>query len=152
MTKRDKEEYQTLCSFIRNEILCYSPSMKFPRFLENRIKKLAKGDSQTKELVYSYKMILCSFMKEKDNIKYWISHKEFENENHKIAYMMAIVESNMNDIKKKVINLQNEKEKMKRDVKNNRKYSDIVNLSSERYQRKTSQSFCGRTPEIIPQF
>ena len=85
-------------------------------------------------------MVLYSFMINKSKIEYAFSVKDFKDERHKINYMMVIVSNSMNDIKNKVVALQNLKEKNNDDI-NNAEYLNRNNVlhGSQKYVKKTVQ-------------
>lgn len=98
--------WKELYNFVRIEVMKYSKNQSLPPLLISRIQDLRNGSvilpkvgkiKQSKE-GYSYEVILETFKKHLQNINFWISKKQFKNEQQKINYIMAIINGNINDI------------------------------------------------------
>lgn len=97
------DDWLELCAYVEKDILGYDENMKIPRSLYLRLRGLSRGqfmanNSHAKYSEYSYSVILYTFKYSKVSIDNAIRSKSFKSENNKINYIMAIVESNMNDI------------------------------------------------------
>lgn len=147
MTKEEKKELNDLLNYVKINILGYGEDKKLPPLLKKKINELALNNN--KEFIYTYKMILYSFMINKSKIDYAFSTKTFENERHKINYMMVIVSNSMNYIKAKVDSLQreNDKNKMSLDIAQYLNDNNVL-LGSGRYVRKSEELNSKKVEEL----
>ena len=117
MSKEEKEQWEELCVYVKKEILKYGDDTKFPRFLALRLKGLANGqyivnNNQKLQGKYTFYEIKITFMYCKQDILYGFSKNVFEDENHKISYMMKIVESSLNTIRERLRSKQRQEERI----------------------------------------
>lgn len=110
--RADKElaelgEWDDLYMFVKFEVLKYKEEQNLPRYLITRLKDMRNGvvsqlsggrliKTKHKE-GYPFPVILATFKAKFDTIDYWFTTKSFKNEKQQINYMMAIIESNIND-------------------------------------------------------
>lgn len=96
--------FSTIYEHIK-ELLGYDSSQDLPNFLITRIKDLRNGTiikygigrvNKSKE-GYPYPVILDTFLDNGDSIRWHFSNKTFDTETQKINYMMAIIDSNINN-------------------------------------------------------
>lgn len=102
MTIEDKELWSELCQYVKKDVLGYDENIKIPKFLILRLKGLSNGTfmaNKKQEALanYSFKEILLTFKLCKSQISSAMMGNKFENEQHKINYIMIIVENNIND-------------------------------------------------------
>lgn len=144
MTLQDKKELKELLNYIKNNILYVQ---KVPPLLRKKINELALDKDDN--FIYTYKMILYSFMINKSKIEYAFNTKTFENEKHKINYMMVIVSNSMNDIKNKVLlNMKNQSYTVN-DKQNAQMLADYNILhGSNKYVRKTKELNSDKVEEL----
>lgn len=90
--RKRTEEYNDLMDYVMNDLLEYEKGMVFPTILVKRIQELAK--------FYSYILIKQAFYKNSDTIKWVMKTKTDWKEYNKMAYIMKVVEGNINDIYK----------------------------------------------------
>ena len=117
MSKEEKEQWEELCVYVKKEILKYGDDTKFPRFLALRLKGLANGqyivnNNQKLQGKYTFYEIKITFMYCKQDILYGFSKNVFEDENHKISYMMKIVELQLNTIRERLRSKQRQEERI----------------------------------------
>ena len=117
MSEEEKRDWNELCIFVKKEILRYGDDTKFPRFLALRLKGLANGqyivnNNQKLQGKYTFYEIKITFMYCKQDILYGFSKNVFEDENHKISYMMKIVESSLNTIRERLRSKQRQEERI----------------------------------------
>ena len=117
MSEEEKRDWNELCVFVKKEILKYGDDTKFPRFLALRLKGLANGqyivnNNQKLQGKYTFYEIKITFMYCKQDILYGFSKNVFEDENHKISYMMKIVESSLNTIRERLRSKQRQEERI----------------------------------------
>ena len=117
MSEEEKKDWEELCVYVKKEILKYGDDTKFPRFLALRLKGLANGqyivnNNQKLQGKYTFYEIKITFMYCKQDILYGFSKNVFEDENHKISYMMKIVESSLNTIRERLRSKQRQEERI----------------------------------------
>lgn len=148
MTK--KEEYQQwieLYEYVRQDILGYT-DMKLPRNLVLRLRGLREGKFMANKKVspmgdYEYKVILLTFKMYKYEIVNAINNQDkFKDEKHKINYLMAIVESKINDVKIKLDRTKKTEEKVEiLEVENNE--------NKVEYKAKTKKVKSSRLKDLL---
>ena len=117
MSEEEIKQWNELCVFVKKEILKYGDDTKFPRFLALRLKGLANGqyivnNNQKLQGKYTFYEIKITFMYCKQDILYGFSKNVFEDENHKISYMMKIVENSLNTIRERLRSKQRQEERI----------------------------------------
>jgi hypothetical protein len=106
---QEEVEYDAWCElyeFVKIEILKYDNSQTLPKYLVERLKDLrngtifvmGKGRVPKNKQGYCYEVIHETFKKCYRDIQFWFDNKTFQNERQKINYMMAIIDSNINDV------------------------------------------------------
>lgn len=138
MSKDERTTLNALLKYVAENILHYGSEKKIPPLLRKKINALALDDD--KNFIYTYKMILYSFMINKSKIEYAFSTKTFTDEKHKINYMMVIVSNSMNDIKNKVLLNEKAKQVSENDTTNAQYLAENnVLYGSDKYVRKTEE-------------
>lgn len=134
-----EKEYKELMEYKKNELkwfdevyeyilelLNYTSEQKLPKFLITRLQDLRNGTIVKKGIGrvvkskngYKYEVILDTFLKKGDSIRWAFKNKTFINEHNKINYMMAIIESEINDTYIEVSTL--------KQVENTKKQNNII--------------------------
>jgi hypothetical protein len=136
LTKEEKEQWNELYQYVKHEILQYDKSQSIPSTLILRLKGLTTGKylenrSIEDKAKYSFKIILYTFQICKPQILSAIRGKEFKNEANKFNYICKIVESNINDVYKRVSDAEQSK------VKTEEINTDNLMHDGASYQRKT---------------
>ena len=113
--KLEQEKRHDLMEYVAVEVLNYEEGQIVPPVMVKKIGELHK--------FYDYEVIKECFVKQKDDIEYWMNAKNFQNEYNMICYIMKIIEGNINDVYVKW------KHKKKQEVKmeNNNLSVDIMN-------------------------
>lgn len=88
--RKETEKYNVMMTYVAKDLYGYEEGMIFPTSLTRRIKELRK--------FYSYDVIHETFKLCSDSVKWAIQTKSFAKEYNKTAYIMTIVESNINDV------------------------------------------------------
>lgn len=136
MTSEERKDLNNLITYIRDNILYYSSTKKTPPLLKKKINSIALDEEGN--FVYTYRMILYSFMINKSKIEYAFSTKTFADEKHKINYAFVIMANSLNDIKNKVIEKDRQKELSENNLYNAQYLSDNnVLYGSNKYTKKT---------------
>jgi hypothetical protein len=103
MTKEEKQEFDDLYYYVKNEVMGYTDKV-FPTNFVLRLKGLAEGNfvankSMTVKAKYSFKVILLTFKLCKAKINDYLSRNasSFQSEQHKFYGVMRIVEGEINN-------------------------------------------------------
>lgn len=102
MTEQELKDWDDLYMYVK-EILGYDQNQSLPNFLVMRLKgllvsKFHENNSQKDMSNYSYKTILMTFKACSPAIKKGLTSNSFKDEQHKINYVLKIVEPKINDI------------------------------------------------------
>lgn len=138
MTSIEKEQWDKLYQYVKNEILLYDSSQSIPSSLVLRLKGLTKGKYIENRNIgdkadYSYEVVLYTFQICKPSIMSAIANKVFESESNKFNYICKIVENNINDVYLRVQKTQKSEEKI------DKLDTNILSHSGGEYQKKTEE-------------
>jgi len=104
MTKQEIKDWDDLYQYVKLDVLGYIDK-KVPKALALRLKGLNEGkfspNNRTKSLgKYTYKQILTTFKLFKFEIINGLENNKsvFQDEEHKVNYMMVIIEKKINDV------------------------------------------------------
>lgn len=130
MTEQEKIDWDNLYQYVR-KLLGYDETMALPRFMVMRLKGMTEGkfyaNTKSKPMAkYSFNTVYLTFVYCKKKIEKVLQTKNFKDEQSKFCYIMAIIESNINDV---VL-------KLRRNEKNEQK---IKNLEVEDYTIKVDK-------------
>ncbi len=105
MSKESQQEWLELCQYVHDEILQYNSSLKISKHFILRLRGLNKGQfiankKSSPQAEYPYPVILLTFKAKKHEIQYALKNNagNFKDENHKVNYIMSIIENSINDI------------------------------------------------------
>lgn len=88
--KAEMKIKQDINRFVAFEVLNYDSNQYLPPYFLKRINDLGKN--------YPFEVILETFKNNADTLKYWMSQEDkFENESGRLNYIMAIINSKIND-------------------------------------------------------
>jgi hypothetical protein len=90
----NKLKRKELLTFVAEDVLNYEDGQIVPPVMVKKISELNK--------FYDYEVIRECFNVCKQDIQYWMTAKSFDNEFGMASYIMKIIESNINDIYKRV--------------------------------------------------
>lgn len=115
MTEKELQDWDALYMYVRNNVLHYDENQKMPKYMVLRLKGMTEGKFISNrniktEANYSYDIVLMTFKYCATKINNIVRTKSFDNERHKFNYIMAIIESNINDVYTKVKNMERSKE------------------------------------------
>lgn len=104
ITQQEKEDFNQVYEYLKNDILSYSSDMKLSRKMIQRIYGTAFGEmyhNTNKEVpfIYSFKIILATFIFCKDKIRYCLETMRFKDEDHMVNTIFKIIDNNINTIK-----------------------------------------------------
>lgn len=135
MDKSEKVLYNKTVKWIHNNLLHYDDNQVISPYLRKRIKDLAYHNE---EQIYTYPMILYTAMTHANEINFAFQNKDFNDDKHKINYIMVVINNDINRVKQKVMDY--ERENVKADVyaEQAQQLADVNLLNgSERYVNKT---------------
>lgn len=140
MLKEEKVEFNELYNYVKKQVLKYDDSQNLPKSIVLRLKGLKNGKymenlSQKDNANYSYKIILYTFQICKPQIDSALSSVEFKNENHKINYIIKIVEASINDVYLRLKKVEEQKNRTK-----NLDTEFLTNNSGCVYTKKTKET------------
>lgn len=118
MSNEEIIEFDELYNYVKKQVLKYDDSQNLPSRIVLRLKGLKKGKyietlKQKDNANYSYKTILYTFQICKPQIDYALNNIDFKDENHKVNYIIKIVESNVNDVYIRLKKAEEQKTKIK---------------------------------------
>lgn len=120
MTDKELKELDELYEYIRTEIMGYTKNVPLPNYFVLRLKGLSKARfiSDIKDAnsytFYTFLEILYTFKANKIQILNSLKTKQFKDENHKINYIMVIIEKDINNIKTNMIRKQKQLEEARK--------------------------------------
>ena len=103
MTQQDKIEWEALYTYVRKNIMGYDENQSLSRSVVLRLKGLASNKFMENNNIsdtanYSYQVILNTFKFCTPDIQKALRNNTFRDENHKVNYILKIVESNLNTV------------------------------------------------------
>lgn len=139
MSKQDVEDWDELYQYVKKNVLGYDSNQSLSKNMVLRLKglltnKLIENKKIKDTANYSYKTVLNTFKFCIFDIQKGLRNNTFKDENHKFAYILKIVESNLNTVYMRMIN--SEKAKEKTETMN---VDTIVHFGAD-YQNKTKKT------------
>lgn len=116
MTEAEKIAWDNLYQYVKKDVLGYTPDMKLSKKFVLRLKGLSEGKFCSNKKIqpmasYSFETILTTFKVKKLDIMIALRNTKFKNEDHKVNYLMSIIENSINDIVMKANRIEKESEK-----------------------------------------
>ena len=131
----DEEQgwWDALYMYVKNDILELDPKLNLNRYTVLRLKGMAQGkfigqDRTEHELTYGYRVVLAAFVQMAPLIKYGFQTRTFNNLQHKVNWMMSVVEPRLNEV------YESEESDRKRIEDLQQQTNDNLNDDIERYQ------------------
>ena len=136
MSKQDKEDWESLYNYVRHNVLGYDENQSLSRNMVLRLKGLSSNKFIENNKIddtanYPYKTILNTFKFCMSDIQRGLRSNSFRDENHKFNYILKIVESNLNTVYLRMINVEKNKQKIET------MSMESVMSSGAEYQTKT---------------
>ena len=109
MSEEEKEQWNKLYSYIHDVIMGYDEKTALDRYFVLRLKGLKEGkfiaNNKTKLYgEYTFQEILATFMYCKSEIVKGLTFNDFKDNQHKINYIMFLVELQLNMIRERIRN------------------------------------------------
>ena len=139
MSIQDKEDWNALYEYVKTNILCYDENQSLSRTMVLRLKgllsnKFIENNNISNTANYSYKTVLNTFKFCMPDIKRGLRSNAFRDENHKFNYVLKIVESNLNTVYMRMINVEKSKHKSQTIS------METATHTGAKYQHKTEQT------------
>ncbi len=124
--KLSPEESQARIELIDKmlEIMNFEPNAKFPTSFTKKIKELKES--------YSYVEIKYAIFNLEEKLLWAVNNKEFQSDYNKINYLMAIIQNNINQCRKDLMEINKKQEVMKK--------SNDIDLSTMNTNRVVKQA------------
>lgn len=102
-SQEEQDWWDALYAYIKNNILELEPKLNLSQYTVLRLRGMAQGcfvgkDRDEYDLTYGYRVVLAAFNKMAPLIKYGFQTKTFNNLQHKVNWMMSVVEPHLNEI------------------------------------------------------
>lgn len=138
MTFEENQDWEELYEYVKKDILGYEVEQKLPQYITIRLLGLARGKHMANNRTvnnanYSYKTILNTFKFCSADIQKAIRTNNFSNEQHKINYVLKIIEKNINDVYIRMKSIEKAKKESESTVLN------TVTYTGAEYQKKTKE-------------
>ena len=109
MSEQEKEQFNELYSYVHDVIMGYDEKTALDRYFVLRLKGLKEGkfiaNNKTKLYgEYTFQEILATFMYCKSEIVKGLTFNDFKDNQHKINYIMFLVELQLNMIRERIRN------------------------------------------------
>lgn len=103
MTKQEKKDWDELYEYVRTNVLGYDQNQSLSRSMVLRLKGLLNNKFMANNNIddtakYSYRTVLNTFKFCILDIRNGLRNNKFKDENHKMNYILKIVESNLNNV------------------------------------------------------
>ena len=123
LTAQEKEDWENLYMYVKN-LLNYDENQSLPRGVVLRLKGLSNNKFMANNNIkdsanYSYKTILNTFKFCSPQIQKALRTNNFKDEQHKVNYILKIVEPNINNVYIRMKNSERAKEEAKNTVVEN---------------------------------
>lgn len=141
----ETEKWNKVYDFMRYELLGYAPDMQLPSFARNRLLGLRNGTYGLKRgdkingQSYTWDIIYMTMVLKKMDIVQSLRSKAFEDEQHKINYMFAIISSSINDVYMRDKNRKVNEINLKQSVENVSETFVIQQKPMEKRNKSTSK-------------
>lgn len=131
-SQEEQDWWDALYMYIKNDILELDPKLHLNHYTILRLRGMAQGcfigqKRDQCDLTYGYRVMLAAFSKMAPLIKYGFQTRTFNNLQHKINWMMSVIEPHLNDI-------YIEEESERKRIEDLQKQTNNVNEDIERYQ------------------
>lgn len=148
MSKEEIKEWNELYEYVKTTILGYNKDKKLSKWFVLRLVGLHEGKFCANKTIkpmanYDYKTILMTFKMNKIDILNGIKDKDkFKDEQHKINYIMVIIENKINDTYDMINRVNKAKEKAKTiEITNNDDKAE--------YKRRTKEVKNSRLKDLL---
>ena len=138
-SQEEQDWWDALYMYVKNDILELDPKLHLNQYTVLRLRGMAQGC-----FTYGYRVILAAFSKMAPLIKYGFQTKTFNNLQHKVNWMMSIIEPHLNEIyieeeseRKRIEDLQNQTSNVGEDIERYQQTNKYINSQTEFKEAKT---------------
>lgn len=148
-SQEEQDWWDALYMYVKNDILELDPKLHLNRYTVLRLRGMAQGyfvgqKRDQCDLTYGYRVVLAAFSKMAPLIKYGFQTKTFNNLQHKVNWMMSVVEPHLNEVfldeeseRKRIEELQNQTNDLDKDIERYQKTNKYLNSETEFKEAKT---------------
>lgn len=148
-SQEEQDWWDALYMYVKNDILELDPKLHLNQYTVLRLRGMAQGCFVGKkrdeyDLTYGYRVVLAAFSKMAPLIKYGFQTKTFNNLQHKVNWMMSIIEPHLNEIyieeeseRKRIEDLQNQTSNISQDIERYQQTNNYINSTTEFKESKT---------------
>ena len=150
ITSPEEERWwDALYMYVKNDVLEMDPKLNLNQYTVLRLRGMAQGcfvgqKREDCDLTYGYRVVLAAFSKMTPLIKYGFQTKTFNNLQHKVNWMMSVVEPHLNEIyveeeseRKRIEDLQNQTNDINQDIERYQQTNNYINSKIEFKEAKT---------------
>lgn len=142
-SQTEQDGWDALYMYVKNDILEMDPKVNLNRYTVLRLKGMAQGcfvgkDRTQHDLTYGYRVVLSAFCKMAPLIKYGFETRTFNDLQHKVNWMMSVVEPHLNEAyfeeeleKKRIQNLENQVDSVSEDINRYQQTNQYINSQVE---------------------
>lgn len=152
-TRKTSDEEQgwwdALYTYVKNDILETDPKLNLNRYTIFRLRGMAQGcfigkNRDEYDLTYGYRVVLAAFHKMAPLIKYGFQTKTFNDLQHKVNWMMSVVEPHLNEVfleeeseRKRIEDLCDQTNNIGNDIERYQQTNNYLNSKTEFKEAKT---------------
>ena len=148
-SQEEQDSWDALYMYVKNDILEMDPKLHLNHYTIMRLKGMAQGcfigkDRAECDLTYGYRVVLAAFCKAAPLLKTGFQLRTFNDLQHKINWMMSVVEPNLNEAyieeeseRKRIESLQQHTNNVYEDINRYQQTNKYINSSTEFKEAKT---------------
>lgn len=148
-TDEEQRWFDALYMYVKNNILELDPKLNLNRYTVLRLRGMAQGcfvgkDREEHDLTYGYRVVLAAFHKMAPLIKYGLHNRTFNDLQHKVNWMMAVVEPHLNEVyldeeseRQRIEELQEQIADISDDIERYQQTNKYINSTTEFKEAKT---------------
>lgn len=148
-TDEEQGWWDALYMYVKNDILELDPKNNLNQYTVLRLRGMAQGffvgkDREEHDLTYGYRVVLAAFHKMAPLIKLGLTTKTFNNLQHKVNWIMSVVEPHLNEVfideeseRKRIEDLNNQTSEISADIERYQNTNKYINSQTEFKEAKT---------------
>ena len=148
-SQEEQDWWDALYMYVKNDIMELDPKLHLNHYTILRLKGMAQGcfvgkDRTKCDLTYGYRVVLAAFSKMAPLIKYGFQTRTFNSLQHKVNWMMSVVEPHLNDTyveeeseRKRIEDLQGQTDSVSEDIERYQQTNNYINSKIEFKEAKT---------------
>lgn len=148
-SQEEQDWWDALYMYVKNDILELDPKLHLNQYTVLRLRGMAQGcfvgqKRNQCNLTYGYRVVLAAFSKMAPLIKYGFQTRTFNNLQHKVNWMMSVVEPHLNEVyvdeeleRKRIEDLQNQTDHIEKDIERYQQTNKYINSQIEFKEAQT---------------